>query len=347
MNNVMYWGDHFQLWHGSALALPLPTESVDLVVTSPPYFALRSYRDGGEHYAGQIGSETSPDEFIDALIQATREMVRVLKPTGSIWVNLGDKYGGSGGYNNGAIGAGGRGPARYTQSLGSARRKSLLGIPWRYAIRCVDELGLTLRAEVIWDKPNGLPESVEDRVRRSHEQWFHFTKHASYYANIDAVREPYKSDSDGLSWQERKDRGAVSDWRGTNVHTTISDGNFKKNGYGRLPGSVWTIPTEPLIVPDELGVDHFAAFPTEWPKRIIAGWCPELGVVLDPFCGTGTTVAVARALGRYGIGVDLSEDYLRLANWRVAEDGYRKVVAKVTGKQPAKQPANTIPLFGD
>jgi len=117
-----------------ALTIPLPDESVDLIVTSPPYFKLRSYRDGDDHYPGQLGSEESPAAFLDALIAATAEMARVLAPTGSIWVNLGDKY----------------------------HDKSLLGLPWRYAIRCLDELGLILRAEVVWAKPNPDP---RERVR--------------------------------------------------------------------------------------------------------------------------------------------------------------------------------------
>lgn len=119
----------------------IPADSVDLIVTSPPYFALRSYTDGGEHYDGQIGSEATPRAFLEALWTVTAECKRVLKPSGSMWVNLGDKYSGG---------------------------KSLMGLPWRYAIGCIDNLGLILRAEVVWSKPNGLPESVTDRVRRSH-----------------------------------------------------------------------------------------------------------------------------------------------------------------------------------
>jgi DNA modification methylase len=93
------------------------------------------------------------------------------------------------------------------------------------------------------------------------------------------------------------------------------------NPLGKLPGSVWTIPTQPLIVPEELGINHFAAFPMEWPRRIIRGWSPEGGVVLDPFGGTGTTALVAHALGRHGISVDLSADYCRLARWRTSDPG--------------------------
>lgn len=269
---------------GNALSLPLADRTVDLIVTSPPYFGLRSYQDGGEHYAGQIGDEPTPAEFVDALIAATAEMVRVLKPSGSIWVNLGDKYA-SGGRSSYDLD-----PGRREVSTGrprdGARPKSLLGIPWRYALRCIDDLGLILRAEMIWAKPNGLPESVTDRVRRSHEQWFHFTVQPRYYSAVDEIREsPGKPKSAGKNAlrgpQTIRPRGSVSD-------------PSANHPLGKLPGSVWTIATEPLIVPDHLGVDHFAAFPTEWPRRIIQGWSPS-GICTE--CGEGRRPLTLTDLG--------------------------------------------------
>jgi DNA modification methylase len=394
---IMQPGDA-RLIRANALDLPLPDESVDLIVTSPPYFALRAYQDGGETYDGQLGAEATPEEFVDALVAATAEMVRVLKPSGSIWVNLGDKYAGS----NGRPGASATSTIASTKRAHEAatgrlptttvRPKSLIGIPWRYAIRCIDELGLILRAEVIWSKPNGLPESVTDRVARKHEQWFHFTKEPSYFAAVDEIREPYKTVAPGT-----KSTGGVV------IDATMSGHmNGAAHTLGKLPGSVWTVATEPLKVPAELGVNHFAAFPTEWPRRIILGWspagvceacgeprrpvvdkdtsiskaavasdgdapdnnwgggrdfflapkytithyacsCPDTSaptrpaVVLDPFAGTGTTVAVAKALGRIGIGTDLSADYLRLADWRCNGDGYTKVETKVIERTYGKQ----------
>lgn len=306
---------------GNALALPLSDASVDLVVTSPPYFGLRSYQDGGEHYGGQIGAEATPAEFVDALIATTREMMRVVKPTGSIWVNLGDKYAADG--PSGPQGkTGGRANRTQAQTYGATsarqgrkstgvRSKSLIGIPWRYAIRCIDELGLILRAEVIWAKPNGLPESVTDRVRRSHETWFHFTKEPRYFSAVDEIREEHKYPSD-----TRHLRNAGTDYAATDSGYM----NGGPNPLGKLPGSVWTIPTQPLRVPAELGIDHFAAFPMEWPRRIISGWSPVGGVVLDPFGGTGTTALMAKALGRTGISVDMSADYCRLATWRTTDE---------------------------
>ena len=280
---------------GNALALPLADASVDLVVTSPPYFGLRSYQDGGEHYDGQIGSEATPAEFVDALIAATREMVRVLKPSGSIWVNLGDKYAGvnigtTSGHQGGTISASAYdrhiGQGRETRD-GGVRQKSLIGVPWRYALRCIDDLGLILRAEVIWSKPNGLPESVTDRVRRSHETWFHFTKAPKYYSAVDEIREEYDGAQPrtAKTWDERKSLGHPlrhgNTGGGASLGVPVS---MAYNALGKLPGSVWTIPTQPLKVPAELGIDHFAAFPMEWPRRIIQGWSPA-GVCTA--CGEG------------------------------------------------------------
>ena len=280
-----YQDESVTLLHGDALALDLPDDSVDLVVTSPPYFGLRSYQDGGEHYGGQIGAEATPAEFVDALVAATREMMRVVKPSGSIWVNLGDKYAGSDASKpqTGQITGTGHkaGVVRRSDRRDGMRSKSLIGIPWRYAIRCIDDLGLILRAEVIWSKPNGLPESVTDRVRRSHETWFHFTLNPRYYSAVDEVREAHAAPD--------RQRGQAP-----NIASPLTGGAptvNEPNPLGKLPGSVWTIATEPLRVPDHLGIDHFAAFPTEWPRRIITGWSPA-GVCVE--CGEGRRPVVDR-----------------------------------------------------
>jgi DNA modification methylase len=282
-----------RILRGNALALPLADSSVDLVVTSPPYFGLRSYQDGGEHYDGQIGSEATPAEFVDALIAATREMVRVVKPSGSIWVNLGDKYSQPGKGERNMQGVGGSivhkvGRAQANRSAVGlsygAPAKSLIGVPWRYALRCIDDLGLILRAEVIWSKPNGLPESVTDRVRRSHETWFHFTLNPRYYSAVDEIREEtiYPNDLRHL-------RGGR---RSVNPDGSDAGGNTSTNNpLGKLPGSVWTIPTQPLTVPPHLGIDHFAAFPMEWPRRIVTGWSPR---EVCTVCGEGRRPVVVR-----------------------------------------------------
>jgi DNA modification methylase len=263
---------------GDAADLHLPDETVDLVVTSPPYFGLRSYTDGGVHYEGQVGDEATPAEYLDALIACTAEWVRVLKPGGSLFVDLGDKYAGGGGQwkkderpdpqkrhaASGSVATGGK--------AWGYKPKTLIGLPWRYALRCIDDLGLILRAEIIWSKPNGLPESVTDRVRRSHEQVFHLVKSPRYYTAVDEIREA--ADPVNIAHHARyggRYKGSPEDGR--------NDGNgrsnFQASPLGKLPGSVWSIPTAPLTVPDHLGVDHFAAFPPELVRRIILGWSPR------------------------------------------------------------------------
>lgn len=333
---------------GDARHLPLTDESVDLVVTSPPYFALRSYRDGGEHYSGQIGSERTPRKFVDALIECTREMMRVLKPAGSIWVNLGDKYAGQnmGQISNHGVGGSIEGGIRFTSSKrrgaaspGGVRDKSLIGIPWRYALRCIDDLGLILRSEVIWSKPNGLPESVTDRVRRSHEHWFHLVKQPRYFAAVDEIREPHIDNRiNGMTWEQRKARGDAM--RQGEQSGTFGAG-MPGSPLGKLPGSVREVPSQPLRVPPELGVDHFAAFPPAWPAWIIRGWSPPSGVVLDPFGGTGTTAMAARALGRQGISVDYSADYCRLARWRCTDLDELAAVRGLPRENRASRPDQT------
>lgn len=334
------------LIRGDARHLALADACVDLVVTSPPYFALRSYTDGGEHYAGQVGSEATPAEFVATLVECTQEWMRVLKPTGSIWVNLGDKYstGNSGQSGMAKLGeqysGGGHSEQKAKRSSGriqGMQPKSLIGLPWRYALACIDDLGLILRAEVIWSKPNGLPESVTDRVRRSHEQWFHFVKQPRYFSAVDEIREPHADPRIGkaMSWEQRKARGDAM--RQGEQSGTFGAG-IAASPLGKLPGSVWEIASQPLTVPKELGIDHFAAFPMEWPRRIILGWSPSDGVVVDPFGGTGTTALVASMLGRRGISVDMSADYCRLAQWRTTDP---KQVERAS--RPAKIKAKPTP----
>ena len=329
---------------GDALALPLADGCVDLIVTSPPYFGLRSYTDGGVHYPGQIGSEATPGEFIGALITATAEMVRVLKPSGSIWVNLGDKYssGGRGTYATDTSARKGAVPPLRPRD--EMRPKSLMGLPWRYAIRCIDELELILRAEVIWSKPNGLPESVTDRVRRSHEQWFHFTAHPRYYAAVDEIREPgsvgrAKSSADVVS---RDSHNGLS-------HRTLRRDPEMFNPLGKLPGSVWSVPTQPLTVPPMLGVDHFAAFPMEWPRRIIKGWSPS-GICTA--CGEGRR-PVTRVANTYAPRPS-HRTSLTGAHGTDGREGSRPTsVATITGEQCAcptpaapTRPAIVLDPFG-
>jgi site-specific DNA-methyltransferase (adenine-specific) len=248
---------------GNAADLHLPDATVDLLVTSPPYWSLRSYTDGGQHLPGQIGEEPAPHLYLQRLWDCTREWMRVLKPGGNLFVNLGDKYAEDA--TEGRI----ERAVVDTRTGAAIEGKSLLMLPQRYAIGCVDRLGLIARAEIVWAKPNGLPESVTDRVRRSHEQVFHFVKQPRYFSAVDEVRErhlfPGQSRTAG--------RGYGDGANGQSAHSSLVTGN--ENPLGKLPGSVWTIPTSPLRVPEHLGVDHFAAYPPELVRRIVLGWSPR------------------------------------------------------------------------
>lgn len=300
---------------GDARALPLADSSVDLIVTSPPYFGLRSYTDAGQHYAGQLGAENTPREYVAALLDCTREWVRVLKPSGSLFVNLGDKY--SGNETGGALTRRGPGLERPTGMQRNARNrpryesglrpKSLIGLPWRYALGCIDDLGLVLRAEIVWAKPNGLPESVTDRVRRSHEQVFHFTRQPRYYAAVDEIREDY---SENKPWGtvRRSTTGTGKIGENTSLNGAGHHYGAFENPLGKLPGSVWSIPSQPLRVPPELGVDHFAAFPMELPRRCILGWSPS-GICTA--CGQGRAPVTASEItnDRGGRKANVLEDH--------------------------------------
>ena len=170
-------------------ALPLADNTVDLIMCSPPYWGLRSYRDEGEHYDGQIGSEDSPQAFVDELCgMIDSEWRRVLKGCGSMFLNLGHKYAAKRPYQVAQTKAAGndRGLSRGEDSTSMAAPKSLLGLAWRVALNLIDR-GWILRSEIIWSKPNGLPESVRDRVRRSHEQVFHFVKEPQYFSAVDDI----------------------------------------------------------------------------------------------------------------------------------------------------------------
>jgi site-specific DNA-methyltransferase (adenine-specific) len=365
---------------GDARALPLPDASVDLVVTSPPYWGLREYQDGGRPLPGQVGAEPDPAAYINALLDCTAEWVRVLKPGGSLFVNLADVYANTAtpqrpGSSDGATGRGAR-PGRRTSAGTGVRTKSLYALPARYLIGCVDQLGLIARRDIIWRKTTALPESVTDRCATRHEYLFHLVTQEHYFAAVDTLRAP---------------AGPVS--RSTHP-------------LGAMPGSVWDIAGEPLLLPGWLahaacchgtpqpGCDnalgHYAAFPTALPRQAILGWsppgwctgcgqprrprvrrpglagvvgdnnphsrgemcgCPAASapttpaVVVDPFGGTGTTALVAATLGRVGVSVDLSADYGRIARWRTTDPGQ---AARVLGvPKPAPQLSGQTALFGE
>lgn len=284
------------LIRGDARNLPLPDASVDLIVTSPPYWKLRQYIDGGQAYEGQLGSEHTPAEYIANLLACTAEWTRVLKPGGSIWVNLGDKYARTGGADirpRTLRRAGAGTHLRAATTTGDIPEKSLIGLPWRYALGCIDDLGLTLRAEVIWNKPNAMPESVNDRVRRSHEQWFHLVTSPRYYSAVDAIRQPHTMRPQRRPNGRPKDLTPRPDQPRQGWSTAKRDEpGVDGHPLGALPGSVWSICTQPLPKPPaELDIKHYAAYPLDLPHQIIAGWSPP-GICTE--CGEGRRLVVEK-----------------------------------------------------
>jgi DNA modification methylase len=292
------------LLRGDARELPLADNSCDLIVTSPPYWSLRDYRDGDRSLEGQIGSEATPREYVAALLECTREWARVLKPTGSMFINLGDKYandakwGGatSGKHVQGLHGQTGVGRAKVRTG---AQPKSLIGLPWRYALGCMDDLGLILRRDIIWHKTNPLPESTADRCATRHEYLFHLVKEPRYYSAVDEIRE----ETCDVGRKPKSVRaGPLVGAHGSAGH----DGNGMRmaqvynNPLGKMPGSVWEIPSQPLMVPGHLDLDqHFAAFPMELPRRCILGWSPA-GICLACSEGRFPVVNVATIEDRKG-----------------------------------------------
>lgn len=283
-----YQDDAVTLHHGHALEVlrTLPDQSVNCVVTSPPYFGLRDYGT-----PDQIGLEESPAAYIAALRDVFAEARRVLADDGTLWVNIGDSY---------------------------VRQKNLLGIPWRLAFALQDD-GWTLRNDIVWAKPNGMPESVRDRLSNKHEYVFMLAKSRRYWFDLDPIREAaVTTRADALTWardskeadvpgqsmrQHRAERGKAT---GTNVKA-LGKRHAASHDQGRNPGDVWSIPTTPFP-----GA-HFAVMAPELARRCVLAGCPEGGIVLDPFSGVGTTGMVATRNGRRYIGVDNNADTLALS----------------------------------
>lgn len=292
------------LYLGDALTAlqSLPDASINCCVTSSPYFGLRDY--GVDR---QIGAESSPAEFVRALTSVFAEVRRVLADDGTLWLNLGDSYySGKGSPTQpDAKNEARRPPRRVLDQPGAewGRPKSLLGIPWRVAFALQDD-GWILRNDVIWAKPNGMPESVTDRLSTKHEHLFLLTKSRRYWFDLDPIREPVQENNHtGHVFGGAKK--AQSLLTGSSERRT--GGTYVPTGAGRNPGDVWTIPTQPFT-----GA-HFAVFPVEIPRRAIAAGCKPGGVVLDPFSGSGTTGLAAAELGRRYVGIDLNRDYLELS----------------------------------
>lgn len=352
----------------------LPERSVQCVVTSPPYYGLRDYG-----VAGQLGLEQTPDEYIQNMVSVFRECRRVLRDDGTLWLNIGDSYSGSwgnyGGQNrgNGTQRAIVNGSKVHQQAydqlegwrpptsnkIAGIKNKDLIGIPWMLAFALRAD-GWYLRCDIIWHKPNPMPESVTDRPTRSHEYLFLFAKQARYYYDSQAIAEPVKQSSLDRINQPTFDEqtGGPKDYGTTGVNGNRSmrrtlenfakgrgghnafrgQGHFRESEGGpanrdgremrdvgsgptRNRRTVWTIATRPY------SGAHFAVMPEQLIEPCILAGSRPGDVVLDPFAGSGTTLRVAERLGRNSIGIELNADYIKLQEKRT--DGIQRVMTEV------------------
>ena len=293
-------------------------EKARMCVTSPPYYGLRDY--GGEE--SQIGQEQSPEEFIDELVKVFREVRNVLTDDGTCWVNLGDSY-----YNyrkDGCIPkqtfASNRQDLpettpRRSNKLKGLKEKDLIGIPWMFAFAMRAD-GWHLRQDIIWHKPNPMPESVRDRCTKAHEYIFLFSKQKNYFYDNEAIKEPAKD----WGTRDRTNGKYHNEGTGLQPHSGLTKSYEKKN-----KRSVWTVTKKPYK-----GA-HFATYPPDLIEPCILAGSEVGDIVLDPFMGSGTTAAVAKSLGRDYIGCELHEDYGNLIQKRIREYHPVEEVSQETG----------------
>lgn len=299
----------------------IPDGTVNCVVTSPPYWGLRDY--GVE---GQIGTEATPDEYVDELVRIFENVRRVLREDGTLWLNLGDSYF-----------SGGRKSRDYDEKnkarmMGyrppdpeGLKPKDLVGIPWMVAF-ALRKAGWYLRQDIIWAKPNPMPESVTDRCTKSHEYIFLLSKSERYYYDQEAIKEPSSLGDSGSVATDQKPSLNIA-------HKENKEKSPKKRGHVRLhegfamrwdkmtrdeqcsgtrnKRSVWTVATKPF------SEAHFATYPVELIRPCILAGCPEGGTVLDPFGGAGTTALAAEGLGRNSLLVELNPEYVGIIERRL------------------------------
>jgi DNA modification methylase len=289
----------------------LPDQSVHTCVTSPPYFGLRDYG-----VDGQIGLENTPDEFVARLVEVFREVRRVLRDDGTLWLNLGDSYAANRPYqvpstkggkkHSTGQGAGGKG----SKVPFGLKPKDRIMIPARVALALQSD-GWWLRDEIVWSKPNAMPFSGKDRTTPSHEMIYMLSKSARYFYDQDAIKEPAvtKVASRFTDGGRDKQRGHSRQHAGFNGRYAEK---IAENGIPEFRNcrSVWTVTTKPYR-----GA-HFATFPPDLIEPCILAGCPVGGTVLDPFLGSGTTAFVAQSLGRQWVGIELNPDYVPLIHAR-------------------------------
>jgi DNA modification methylase len=299
----------------------LDNNSIDCCVTSPPYYGLRDYG-----IKGQIGLEETPEVYISQLLEIFTEVYRVIKPSGTLWINIGDSYWGGKGYSGSSAGIyqferrkagksitpaysnfGGKGTIRPTDKKHEyIKRKDLIGIPWMLAF-ALRNSGWYLRQDIIWHKPNPMPESVKDRCTKSHEYIFLLTKSEKYYFDYKAIQQKSLLADKDNRFQNGPTQSKRSQSKEGKQYQCQKQGVYGKDGMSNKR-DVWSVCTKS----EKEG--HFAVFPQTLIVDCIKAGCPENGIVLDPFIGSGTTAIVARKLYRNYIGFELNSKYVEISD---------------------------------
>jgi DNA modification methylase len=320
--NKIYTGDN------RTILKTFEDKSVNCIVTSPPYYGLRDY--GNE---AQIGLEETPEAYISTMVDVFTECKRVLKDNGTLWLNIGDSYAANTGYQVEQSIRGGNDFVNAGQNNGKSvkppkglKPKDLIGIPWLLAF-ALRSSGWYLRQDIIWHKPNPMPESVTDRCTKAHEYIFLLSKSAKYYYDAEAIKQESLNPDDDLRrmMQQKEDNKSNPD----NLKNGLRIKNEKSQIFGSRSGhsgnhfydtgkankrSVWTITTKPF------SEAHFATFPEDLIVDCIKAGCPENGIILDPFMGAGTTALVASKLNRNFIGIELNPEYVKIAEKRLQNE---------------------------
>jgi site-specific DNA-methyltransferase (adenine-specific) len=268
----------------------LESKSIDCCITSPPYFGLRNYG-----HEDQLGLEKTPTEYVENLIKVFREVRRVLKDQGTLWLNLGDTYA----MSSLSVKTENLNEKEHIENIKreiplNLKAKDLIGIPWRVAFALQAD-GWYLRQDIIWHKPNAMPESVKDRCTKSHEYIFLLSKKSKYYFDFKSIKEVA---TNKIGTVHSNFKYAESDFKGNNLNSYVNDGFRNKR-------SVWTVNTKP-----NKNSKHFASFPDTLIKDCVAAGCPINGIVLDPFAGIGTVAKEAIRQNKNYVAIELNSDYL-------------------------------------
>lgn len=311
-----------KIYNGNSLQVlkTLPDESIDCCVTSPPYWGLRDYG-----HDEQLGGEEHFETFITNLCNIFDEVKRVLKPEGTCWINLGDTYGGSGSgttknadtskyiENSKQVYVLPNGTAKASKFRGTNLNKSLLMIPERFAIEMINR-GWILRNQIIWHKPNQMPSSATDRFTVDFEKMFFFVKSQKYY--FEQQLEPYETELDRWGGEQKRNpkNEKFDPAEKANANSLARARDMRPNKDGRNMRTVWSINTEPCADA------HFATYPQKLVLTPIKSGCPENGIVLDPFFGSGTTGIYAKKAGRNYLGIELNPEYVKIAENRLYKE---------------------------